>query len=301
MAKKIVASGPIFIVVAAFLWGLDGILRRSLFTLPPTIIVFYEHFLGALLILPLTVKALRQEKVSRETWGALLWVSLLSGLLGTLMFTAALVKINFISFSVVFLLQKLQPIFAIIAAAILLKEKISRPFVGWAILALAAAYFVTFPLGQVNLATGTGTITAALLAVGAAFAWGSSTAVSRFGLLRLSHTLMTGLRFLLTTPLALVAVFLLKNQASLTGLTPDHFLRLLAIAVSTGMVALWLYYRGLKYTQVKVTTILELVFPLTAVFIDVALYKNVLHSSQYLAALILLFAVFKVSQLNKAS
>lgn len=301
MTNKPRASGPNFIVLAAFLWGLDGILRRSLFDLPPSIIVFYEHFIGALLILPFALKALRQEKVSRATWSALVWVSLLSGLLGTLMFTAALVKVNFISFSVVFLLQKLQPLFAILAAAILLKEKISRPFIGWALLALLAAFFVTFPVGKVNLATGSGTITAALLAVGAAFAWGSSTAVSRFGLLRLSHTLMTGLRFLLTTPLAFAAVFLLRNQTSLTTLTPDHYLRLLAIALSTGLVALWIYYRGLKFTQVKVTTILELVFPATAVFIDIVLYKNVLHSSQYLAAAVLLFAILKVSELNKIS
>lgn len=298
MAKEKRASGPLFIVFAAFLWGLDGILRRSLFALPPTVIVFYEHFLGSLLILPFTIKALRHEKVSRVTWGALLWVSLLSGLLGTLMFTAALIKINFISFSVVFLLQKLQPIFAIGAAAILLKEKITRGFIKWAVLALLSAFFVTFPNGHVNLDSSSGTITAALLAVGAAFAWGSSTAVSRFGLRKLSHTLMTGLRFLLTTPLAFITIFVFGAQSSLTGLAPENFVRLLAIALSTGMVALWLYYRGLKHTQAKVATLLELVFPLTAVFIDVILYKNVLHLSQYLAAAVLLFAVYKVSQIN---
>jgi len=299
MTKKLLNKGPVFIVLAAFLWGLDGILRRSLFSLPPSVIVFYEHFIGAILILPFTLKALRKETISRKTWGALLWVALLSGLLGTLMFTSALVKTNFISFSVVFLLQKLQPIFAITAAAIILKEKISRSFIQWAILAILAAYFVTFPEGKIDFSTGQATVTAALLAVGAAFAWGSSTAFSRFGLLRLSHTAMTGLRFLLTTPLAFIAVFLLGNQSQLSGLQPNQLSRLLIIAFSTGLVALWIYYRGLKHTQAKVSTILELAFPLTAVLIDVLLFKNVLAASQYLAALVLMFAIYKVSALNR--
>ena len=299
MKTSLRAKGSIFIVAAAFLWGLDGILRRSLFTLPASVIVFYEHLIGAILILPFTLRALRTEKLTKKTLGALIWIALLSGLIGTLLFTAALTKVNFISFSVVFLLQKLQPIFAATAAAILLKEKITKSYVKWATLAFIAAFFVTFKNGYIDFASGSGTIIAALMAVGAAFAWGSSTAVSRFGLLKLSHTLMTGLRFLFTTPLAFIAVLLLKNQSSLVGLQLSQISRLLVIALSTGMVALWIYYRGLKYTQAKVSTILELVFPLTAVAIDLILFKNVLAPTQYLAAVVLLFAIYKVSRLNK--
>jgi drug/metabolite transporter (DMT)-like permease len=104
MAKQAVKTyGPLFIIIAAFLWGIDGVLRRSLFGLPPTAIVFYEHLIGAIIIAPPTIIALSKEKVSIREWGALFWISLLSGVAGTLLFTAALVKINFISMSVVFL------------------------------------------------------------------------------------------------------------------------------------------------------------------------------------------------------
>ncbi len=297
--RKINNIGPAFIIIAAVLWGIDGILRRSLFSLPPSVIVFYEHAIGALLIAPFALPKLSKEKISGKEWGALIWISLLSGVAGTLLFTAALVKVNFISFSVVFLLQKLQPIFAVIAARILLKESISKNYGKWAVLALAAAYFVTFPDGKVLLDAGAGTATAALMAVGAAFAWGTSTAFSRFGLRKLSHTTMTGLRFLLTTPLAFAAVFLLGNYKQLSIVTGGQLVRLLIIALSTGMVALWIYYRGLKQTQVKISTLLELVFPLTAVAIDLIYYHNLLKLSQYLAAGVLLFAVYQVSKLNK--
>lgn len=296
--NKINKFGPYLIIVAALLWGLDGILRRSLFDLPPIIIVFYEHLIGLIILAPFLVKSIGQIRLSKKEWGAILLVSLLSGVLGTLWFTAALIKINYISFSVIFLLQKLQPIFAMLFAVLFLKEKLTKQYIKWALLALVAAYFITFKDGLVNLSTGQGTVMAALLALGAAFAWGSSTAFSRFILLRHSNTVVTGLRFLLTAIMALILVFFMGVESSLATPTNSQWLRFVIIALTTGMVALWLYYRGLKNTQVKVATILELTFPLVAVIIDIFLYKNVLAWSQYLAALVLLFVMYKVSRLN---
>jgi len=293
--KKI---GPYLIVLAAILWAVDGVLRRSLFSLPPIIIVFYEHLIGLIIISPFLFKNIKKLSFSKKEWGALFLVSLFSGVLGTLWFTTALIKVSFISFSVVFLLQKLQPIFATFFAVVFLKEKIGKQYISWALLALLAAYFVTFKNGSVSFDTGDQTLIAALFALGAAFAWGSSTAFSRFALLRKSNTVVTGMRFFITSILALIAVFILGQGASLGAPTGGQWLRFLVIAFSTGMVALWIYYRGLKNTQVKVATILELTFPFLAVFIDIVLYKNVLAPSQYIAAVILLFAMYRVSKLN---
>ncbi|MBT4516701.1 MAG: EamA family transporter [Candidatus Komeilibacteria bacterium] len=295
--KKI---GPYLIMLAAILWALDGILRRSLFSLPPITIVFYEHLIGLLILSPFLFKNIKKLSFSKKEWGALLLISLLSGVLGTLWFTTALIKVNFISFSVVFLLQKLQPVFAMLFAVIFLKEKISKKYLIWAILALVSAYFVTFKDGLVGFNTGDQTMIAALFALGAAFAWGSSTAFSRFALLRKSNTVVTGMRFLITSILALGFVFILGQQSSLGTPTSSQWGRFVIIAFSTGMVALWIYYRGLKNTQVKVATILELTFPFLAVIIDIFLYKNFLAPSQYIAAVVLLFAMYKVSRLNTA-
>lgn len=299
--KRIFAYGPALIVLAAILWGLDGILRRSLFSLPPITIVFYEHLIGALIIAPFFFRKWRGEKLSQKEWTAIIFVSLLSGVFGTLWFTTALAKVNFIPFSVVFLLQKLQPIFAIAAGALLLKERITPRYFLWAAVALIAAYFVTFKNGIVNFGEGNGALIAALFALGAAFAWGSSTAFSRYTLLNHSNTVITGLRFFITVPLAFLFVIGMGATPTLSALSSSQVLRLLAIALSTGMVALWIYYRGLKSTQVKISTILELVFPLTAVLIDIFLYHTVLAPSQYLAAIVLMFAVYRVSLLNNVS
>jgi drug/metabolite transporter (DMT)-like permease len=300
-SSVILNKGPLLIVMAAILWGVDGVIRRSLLTLPPIIIVFYEHLLGAAILSLVAWPSLLKLKLTKKIVGLTLAISILSGLLGTLWFTSALVKVNFIAFSVVFLLQKLQPIFAVTAARIFLKEKITKQYLWWAGLALVAAYFVTFPSGSVNLSTGTGTVVAALLALGAAAAWGISTVFSKMLLAETTHTQATALRFFTTTIMALVAVVVM-GQASMI-LTPDltQVFRFGFIAVSTGMVALWIYYKGLKQTQAKISTILELVFPFLAVTIDAFLYKTVLAPTQYLAAAVLLFAIYRVGKLQNSS
>ncbi len=53
-------------------------------------------------------------------------VSLLSGVIGTLFFTKALLAVGFIAFSVAILVQKLQPIFAIGVAVMIGRERIPK-------------------------------------------------------------------------------------------------------------------------------------------------------------------------------
>ncbi|MBI2022825.1 DMT family transporter [Candidatus Daviesbacteria bacterium] len=296
---KFLSYGPYLIIIAAVLWALDGIIRRSLYTLPPITIVFFEHLIGALILLPFVLTKFRKEKITRRDLTLVGVVSLLSSLLGTLWFTTALLKVNFISFSVVYLLQKLQPIFAITAAVILLKEKLNPNFLKWAFLALISAYFVTFKDGLVNLNTGSGTVIAALFAIGAAFAWGSSTAISKMALSKNNPTYITGLRFIFTSFMALVGVYFLGQSNTLTSVNFSQLSRFAFIAVSTGMVALLIYYHGLKKTEAKISTLLELVYPLLAVAIDTYLFKTILAPSQYIAALVLLFSVYNITKLQK--
>ncbi len=292
-------SGPLLIVFAASLWALDGIIRRGLYHLPPVTIVFFEHLLGSLILLPIVVQKLKQEKFTSKLLLTSLVVALFGGLLGTLFITTALMKINYISFSVVFLIQKIQPLFAIISASLILKEKISKKYLQWATIAIVAVFFVTFKNGQVNFGTGGATITAALYAFGAAACWGFGTTLSKLLLNQLKNSVSaTILRFYFATILAFGAVFLLGSQASLDVLTTKDYLSLLYISLSTGLLAMIIYYKGLQKTQAKVATILELTLPLLAIVIDMVVYKNFLATSQYLAATVLMFAMYQVGKIS---
>jgi drug/metabolite transporter (DMT)-like permease len=296
--KTINANGPVLIVIAAILWALDGIIRRNLYNLPPITIIFFEHIIGLIILIPFALKSLKIEKPNkREIW-LLFIIAMLSGLLGTLWFTTALLKVHFISFSVVFLIQKLQPVFAISSSSILLKEKFDRRYIKWALLAIVAAFFVTFPNGYVNISTGEGTIIAALYALGAAFAWGTSTTLSKMVLTKISYKVSTFYRFLFTSIAALILILVLGYTSSLSMPTVPQFGLFTVIALSTGLVALVIYYKGLAKTPVHISTILELTFPFIAIIIDMTIYNTTLAISQYLAAVVLSLAIYKIAKLK---
>jgi len=293
---------PLFVVAAALLWSLDGLLRRSLFVLPPDVIVFYEHLLGTALLLPVLISGwLELRKLGWKGWSALGLVSLFSGLLGTLFYTAALGKVQFIQFSVVVLLQQLQPIWVILTAAVVLGERMPQRFFLWAVPAFIASYFVSFPNLQANLSTGDGTTVAALLALGAGLLWGTSTSFSKVVLGKISPLLATSLRFSLTSVLALGAIVALGHSQQVTGLTTEQWLTLAGITLSTGMVALALYYYGLRSVHASTATILELTWPLSAIFIDYALLGNSLTATQWLGTIVLLFSIYQISRLEVTS
>ena len=294
-------TGPILIIIAALLWALDGVIRRNLYTLPPINIIFFEHLIGLIILSPFVFKYVLQTQLAKREWWLIVLVSVLSGLLGTLFFTTALLQVHFISFSVVFLLQKLQPIFAIGTARIFLKEKFNIKYIKWALLAVLSAYFVTFPNGVVNLKTGEGTIIAALYALGAAFAWGSSTTFSKMLLGKVRAEVSTFYRFLFTVIISLPFLFLFGQTAEAGLAIPSisQFGFLALIAVSTGMVALLIYYKGLAKTPVHISTILELTFPFIAILIDMKLYHTVLMPIQWVSAPILVFSIYQISKLRE--
>ncbi len=294
--------GPILILVACGMWALDGVLRRYLtVNLPPITIVWLEHLIGLLFILPFFLRAWSKKPISYRAWGLALVVATVASLGGTLFFTTALAKTAFVSFSVVFLLQKLQPIFAISLSAVILREKISKHFLWWSGLALIAAYFMTFPGGVINWATGSATILAGGLAVLAAACWGSATPFSKLLLKQVSATVATGMRFGLTTLLALPLVLILGGLGLVRDITITNWAILIVIVLFTGMGALWIYYQGLSRSQAHVAAILEMTWPVIAVLIDVVLFQTILLPSQYLAAIIMFGAVWQATQPNSAN
>lgn len=294
---KYIKYGSVAVVVSALLWSVDGLLRRHLYTLPPSVIVFYEHAFGFLLLLPFIFYSWKAFKVlTRKQWVAIVGVSFLSGAVGTILYTAALGRVQYIPFSVVVLLQQLNPIFAIVTAALLLKEPLGKRFFGLSAVALVAAYFVTFPDISVNLSTGTGTAIAALFAVGAAAAWGASTAFSKYALKGTSSLHITALRFGITPIFALMFVVLSGSTGSLTAITLEEFKYLVAITFSTGLVALAIYYFGLKRVLASRAAILELAWPASAVVVGYIWLDQGLTVTQGIAALVLTGSIYLIAR-----
>lgn len=294
-------NGPLAIIFASFLWSFDGLLRRSLYVLPPLVVIFYEHLIGFVILFPFILGHLKGIRLIRpRTWGALGWVTILASIIGTLCYTAALGKIQYIQFSVVVLLQQLQPFFVILFAWIVLKEAPPKHYALLMILAVFGAYLLSFPSLTVNVTTGYDSIFAALLAILAAFAWGSSTAFSRYTLLQMPSQLATGLRFALAAIVSGILILLTGHPSAFFAINESQLLVLILIAVTTGMVAMAIYYTGLKKTPAWISAVCELTWPLSAVLIDYGVFHKTLTITQWIGSAMLLLSIYVVSREAKS-
>jgi drug/metabolite transporter (DMT)-like permease len=290
-------TAPFLIILAAILWSLDGLLRRGLYHLPPLTIVFLEHACGLILLSPfLIANRNRLRHLRRREWVAILIVALFSGLLGTLFYTAALGMVMYIQFSVVVLLQQLQPVWAILTARIVLGEPLKREFIAWAIVGILAAYLITFRDLTVNIGVDGKTALAGLLALLAGMVWAASTSGSKIVLAKLPALPTTGLRFLFTTLFAFIGLSATGHIASLGQVAPQDWVTILGITFSTGMVALAIYYRGLGTTPARLSAIFELAWPASAVIIDYVVFHTSLSLTQIIGIVILLIAMNRVTK-----
>lgn len=291
---------PALVVLAASLWAVDGIvLRPSLYSLPVPIVVLIESAIVAVLLTPFFIKKFSSlKKLRKKDWLAFLGVALLGGAIGTMSITKALFYVNFVNLSVVILLQKLQPVFAILLATIFLKEKLPKEFFLWAGLAILGAYVMTFGLSSPNFSTGDKTTIAALFALVAAFSFSSSTVLSKRALKNVDHEMGTYLRFLFSSIIMLIIAASTGDISSLSQITTKQIIIFLIIAFTTGGAAIFLYYYGLKRISASVASICELAFPLTAVVLEYFVHGNILSSIQWIGAAVLLLSILKVSGIN---
>ena len=288
---------PLLVVIAASLWAVDGIvLRPSLYSLPVPLVVFVESAIVAILLSPFFIKRFSSLKqLKKKDWLAFFGVALLGGAIGTMAITKALFYVNFVNLSVVILLQKLQPVFAISLATIFLKEKLPKEFFLWAGLAIVGAYFMTFGTTLPNFSTGDKTTIAALFALLAAFSFSSSTVLSKRALRNVDYEMGTYLRFLFATIIMLIIAASTGDILSLAEITTKQIIIFLIIAFTTGGAAIFLYYYGLKKISASVASICELAFPLTAVVLEYFVHGNILSPVQWIGAAILLISILKVS------
>ena len=291
---------PAAIIFAAILWSFDGFLRQNLAGVPSFLIILLEHIIGAILFFPLLIRGWGEIKSIRErTWISVAWISIVGGILGTFFYTKALSYIGYIDLSVVVLLQKFQPLFAIALAALVLREPLTRRFLACATGALVGGYFVTFgaiPMAQWDDKT----LIAALFALLAAFSWGSSTVLGKHALKNLSFLTVTSLRLWVTAIVAFIVFMSLPNQPALLSLSSQQWFIIVVIVLSTGSVALFIYYYGLKQVPATHATIYELFWPLSAVIIDWVIRGKVLSPPQMAGGVLILLSTLLLPR-NRAN
>ncbi len=295
--NKSVFTGAMAICVAAILWGLDGVvLTPRLYSLDIGLVVFIFHALPFLLMNLFMYKEYKHIRIF--TAGDVLMFILLSlfgGAVGTLAIVKALFLVNFKALTIVVLLQKLQPVFAITLAALLLGEKLKRNFLLWSALAIIAGYFLTFGFNLPDFSANNNTALAAAFSLLAAFAFGSSTVFSKKVLQKFSFFTATFYRYAFTSIIMLLFVLSTGTLKSIPDITGFQWTIFAIIGITTGSGAIFLYYFGLTRIRAMLATICELCFPVSAILFDYLVNDRVLSTVQWISAGVLIFAILKLS------
>lgn len=296
--------GASLVCFAASLWGLDSIvLTPRLFHLKVPFVVFMLHLLPFLAMSIFIGKREIKNIIALPKNDLIFYflVALFGGCVGTLAIVKALFLVNFQHLTVVTLLQKAQPIFAILLARLILKEKIGKNFLNWVCIALIGGYIMTFEFTLPRMAdvSSSSIIQAVLYSALAAFSFGSATV---FGKRILSHSsFVTALytRYFFTAMITFVIVLFTGQLKLILQVTPFEWMIFVIIGLTSGSFAILLYYRGLRYIDASVATMCELSFPISSVVFDYIFNGNVLSPVQSLGALTLLFAIIKISKNQK--
>ena len=259
--------------VAAGLWGMDALLRRPLaHSTEAATIVLGEHVFLALAFLPVIVVALPALwRAGPRYVAAGIVIGAGSSAIATILFTEAFVRGDPVTPVV---LQKVQPLVAVSLAAVILGERPRPRFALFLLGGLAGTWLMAFPSPfDVSLHG----LLPSLYALAAAGLWALGTVLGRFLSFELSFEHVTAVRFAFGLPAALAAVLVLG--APLRASAHDElFIALLAIV--TGLVALLLYYWGLKRTTASVASLAELTFPVVAIAVGYFVFDATLTSTQ---------------------
>ena len=192
------AWGFALVVAAAALWGTDGVFRRGLaLELSPATLVFWEH----MVLVVITVPFLRRALTSARQFGLRQWLAVIligagASAIATTLFTAAF---RYGDPTTPLLLQKLQPVLAVIAARLLLGERIRIRYLPLFGVSLLGGWLITFA-DPTNVAPGAAA--AGAFAIGAAALWGMGTVLGRYMTAFVPPDEITALRFAIGLPTA---------------------------------------------------------------------------------------------------
>ncbi len=303
MFNNKIIGGSLAIALAAIMWGFDGVvLTPRLFNLNVGFVVFILHILPFVLMNAFLWKEYKYITQFKTTdWIVFFSIALTGGALGTLAIVKALFLVNFQQLSIVVLLQKLQPIFAILLAGILLKEKITGKFLIWASVAIIAGYFMTFEFSKPTIGVDQNAIYAAIYAIIAAICFGSSTVFSKIVLNNYNFKTVTFYRYGFTSLIMLFYVLITKQLNQFQLATTSNWFFFFLIGLTTGSGAIFLYYFGLRKVKAILSVILELLFPLSAILFDYFINDSKLSAIQWISATLMIYAIVRINSSRRIS
>src|SRR3954471_7893977 len=269
------STGIMFVAAAAALWGMDAWIRQPLAqSTDVATIVFGEHLVLVLCTLPFAFGAL--AAVFKLGWRYVLAAAVIgagSSAIATILFTQAFVDGT--DFVTPVVLQKVQPVVAILAAAVILGERPRPRFILYLVPALIGAGLVGGPQPFHPTIHG---VKPTLFALGAAVLWALGTVLGRYLSREMRFEHVTTLRFVFGLPAAALALLVLGAPAFASA---HDSIWIAVLALVTGLFALGLYYSGLQRTPAVAASLAELAFPVSAILVGYFKFGQTLTGWQW--------------------
>jgi drug/metabolite transporter (DMT)-like permease len=238
------------------------------------------------------------RRLTRRQWAAIAAIGVGASGLATVLFTVSFGYGHFIE---TLLLQKAQPLIAIVLASVWLRERLTPAAWGLVPVALVGAYLIAIPDPfHPQNAWADFHVAAALFALGAAALWGAATVFGRYALADVSFTALTGLRFTTALPALAIVLLLLGGPAAFTVYRIGDAPLYLGLALLPGLIAMLLYYRGLSATPASMATLAELAFPITGVLVNLYLVtpRQTITTYQVVGIIVLWAAIAVLDRIN---
>ena len=236
-------------------------------------IVFYEHLILSAIVIVVFFKSFRKVLlVKKRHYFYFFMVGGVGSALATLAFTRAF---YFLNPSLVILLQKFQPLVAIFLARYILGERINKLFIAWASVCLVGGLLVSYEdvLKVFNSSKSfedlffhnNAILGYALVAV-SVIGWGSSTVFGKkLGKEGYSdEQIMAGrfiMGFLCMIPVAFQMDNIFTHNVEVYG-------KISLMVLVSGLLAMWVFYQGLRRISARSCSLAEMFFPFMAVIIN---------------------------------
>jgi drug/metabolite transporter (DMT)-like permease len=188
----------------------------------------------------------------------------------------------------------IQPIFVIAAAYVFLKEKGSARFFQFAIWVILNSILISLPDFNFGFSVAEGGIGPGVLYGLAAVAmWGFATVAGKYLLFQYSPITVVFLRWIFGT--ASMATYLYIKDVHIPWNilnSPAVLTELVFLGSFVGILAMTIYYYGLRRVPASVSTFIELIYPLAGIFFPYLYFGSALSAVQIVGGVVLLFAMF---------
>ncbi|GGM12880.1 DMT family transporter [Nakamurella endophytica] len=280
------------VALGAGLWATDALFRKLLVgTVAAPTLVFAEHLVLVIVTLPFLPRALRTlRRCSRSAKVAVVGIGVGASAVATTLFTYAFnISAKSYDFVTPVVVQHLQPLFAITGAMLLLRERIRARFLFFAVPALVGVWLLAFPQPWHVTVSG---LSVALLALAAAALWAAGTVLGRMVAPQIDPVQLTTLRFAIGMPTAGVIAVLSGDPLWVPNLSSSG--AVIGLALVPSLLALVVYYLGLRRTAAARATLAELAYPLVGAVVGILLGTH-LTGSQWAGVVVVAAAVTGLS------